>query len=180
MFPSALRSITKLRTVGRPSPSAISTQTRTLYFCGPKPGDHDPDLPIPQHYHARSRTTSSNEKPLATPTILIPPARPTTPTPTLRISVAYICSQLERHTMPSINKLETARKAFELLEAATHDDATTYNTAMVIAREIARLEVMLRQREAEGIDAQELQWLREAIRGLENLWHKMERKISRD
>ncbi|CAN9183361.1 unnamed protein product [Alternaria alternata] len=173
MFPSTRCSITNVRAIGRPSLSALSTQICTLYFCGPKPGDHDPDLPISQHYHARSRTTNSINKP---PTTIIIP----TPTPTLRISVTRICSQTERHTMPYTNKLETTRKVLERLVAATYDDATNYNTAVIIISEIARLEAELRRGEIEGKHWQELQKVREDIEGLKNMWQRMERRIFRE
>ncbi|CAN9196013.1 unnamed protein product [Alternaria alternata] len=180
MFPSTRCSITNVRAIGRPSLSVLSTQIRTLYFCGPKPGDHDPDLPISQHYHAHSRTTNSINKPPTTIIIPTPPARPATPTPTLRISATRICSQTERHTMPYTNKLETARKALDRLVAATYDDATNYNTAVVIISEIARLEAELRRGEIEGKHWQELQKVREDIQGLKNMWQRMERRIFRE
>ncbi|CAG5164988.1 uncharacterized protein ALTATR162_LOCUS6733 [Alternaria atra] len=178
MLPSALRSMTKRRAAGSPTPFALSTQTRTLYFCGPKPGDHDPDLPISQHYHARYRTTGSDgnliaESPLTTPALPTPSAQPATS----RISVTHIASLPERHTMPSTNKLETASKAIRQLEATTHD-ITTYNTATVIIREeIARLEVVLRRGEVEGKHWQELQRVRDDIEGLKSVSERMERRM---
>ncbi|CAN9183411.1 unnamed protein product [Alternaria sp. RS040] len=82
--------------------------------------------------------------------------------------------------MPYTNKLETARKALEGLVAATYDDATNYNTAVVIISEIARLETKLRRGEIEGKHWQELQKVREDIEGLKNMWQSMERRISRE
>ena len=37
---------------------SFSTQKRTLFFCGPKPSDHDATHPITEHYRARQRSNS--------------------------------------------------------------------------------------------------------------------------
>jgi hypothetical protein len=37
---------------------SFSTQKRTLFFCGPKPPDHDPAFPVSEHYHVRLRSTT--------------------------------------------------------------------------------------------------------------------------
>jgi hypothetical protein len=190
MFTSSIRSLAKRGAVGPPTLSALSTQTRSLYFCGPKHGDHDPDLPISQHYHACSRTTDSEARSIAqyllAPT---PPIRPTATTatattaettqiPTLRISVTHAPPNLPaRHTISSINKPETSKKAIEQLEAATHDEATSYNTAIVIIQEIARLEFMLRKAELEGKQSEDTEKIREDIEGMKSLFNRLERKM---
>jgi uncharacterized coiled-coil DUF342 family protein len=75
------------------------------------------------------------------------------------------------------DKTETAGKATRQLEAATHDNATTYHTAIAIVREIARLEVMLKKGEAEGKNWQELQRVKMEIKELKSLSEKMGRRM---
>ncbi len=176
------------RAVSCPTLFAFSLQARSLYFCGPKPGDHDPDLPISQHYHARARTLDSDARFAAqtlpaTPTRPIPHAQPdTTATAatirTLIISTIHVPSSLPVHyAMPSVNKLETSRKAIEQLEAATHDEATNYNTAIIIIQDIARLEFVLRKAALEGKSWEETERIRRDIENMKSLFDRIERRL---
>ena len=161
MFALSIRSITNSGVVSPLAIFALSTQIRTLYFCGPKHGGHDADLPVSEHYHARLRISDLKQKSTAdspsttTPTPPTPPpAQPTTTTdtiPALRISITHAPPNLSaRHTMPTANKLENSRKAFGQLEAASHDAATEYNNTIAIVQEIARLEFELRRGQIES------------------------------
>ncbi|KAI4650823.1 hypothetical protein J4E93_003180 [Alternaria ventricosa] len=187
MFALSIRSITNSRVVGPLAIFALSTQTRTLYFCGPKQGDHDADLPISEHYHARLRASdpkprsTADSAPTTTPTRPTPPpTQPTTTTdtiPTLRISVTHVPPNLSaRHTMPSANKLENSRKAFGQLEAATHDGTTDYNNTLAIIREIARLQFELRRGQVEGKPFEELEKIRREIEDLRNAFERIGRR----
>jgi len=190
MFALSIRSITNSRVVGPLAIFALSTQTRTLYFCGPKQGDHDADLPISEHYHARPRASDLNAKstadsaPTTTPTRPTPPppTQPTTPTdtiPTLRISVTHAPSNLSaRHTMPSANKheIENFRKAFGQMETATHDGATDYNNTLAIIQEIARLQFELRRGQVEGKSFEELEKIRREIEDLRGVFERIGRR----
>jgi hypothetical protein len=57
MSTPALRAVLALALARRP-PFSLSTQKRTLYFCGPKSSDHDATYPITEHYYARLRSHS--------------------------------------------------------------------------------------------------------------------------
>ncbi|KAI4962244.1 hypothetical protein J4E86_001276 [Alternaria arbusti] len=191
MFALSIRSITNSRVVGPLAIFALSTQTRTLYFCGPKQGDHDADLPISEHYHARLRASSdlkprstADSAPTTTPTrpTTPPPTRPTTTTdtiPTLRISVTHAPPNLSaRHTMPSANKheIENFRKAFGQMEAATHDVNTDYNNTLAIIQEIARLQFELRRGQVEGKPFEELEKVRREIENLRRVFERIGRR----
>ncbi|KAI4710152.1 hypothetical protein J4E89_005384 [Alternaria sp. Ai002NY15] len=193
MFALSIRSITNSRVVGPLAIFALSTQTRTLYFCGPKQGDHDADLPISEHYHARlraasdlkTRSTADSAPPTTTPTRptpTTPPTQPTTPTdtiPTLRISVTHAPPNLSaRHTMPSANKheIENFRKAFGQMEAATHDRATDYNNTLAIIQEVARLQFELRRGQVEGKSFEELEKVRREIEDLRCVFERIGRR----
>jgi hypothetical protein len=79
--------------------------------------------------------------------------------------------------MPSVNKLETSRKAIEQLEAATHDEATNYNTAIIIIQEIARLEFVLRKAVLEGKSWEETERIRRDIENMNSLYDRIERRL---
>ncbi|KAI4659873.1 uncharacterized protein J4E79_005675 [Alternaria viburni] len=190
MFALSIRSITNSRVVGPLAIFALSTQTRTLYFCGPKQGDHDADLPISEHYHARLRASDLKPKstadsaPTTTPTrpTTPPPTQPTTTTdtiPTLRISVTHAPPNLSaRHTMPSANKheIENFRKAFGQMETATHDGATDYNNTLAVIQEIARLQFELRRGQVEGKPFEELEKIRGEIEDLRGVFERIGRR----
>ncbi|KAI4704352.1 hypothetical protein J4E81_001418 [Alternaria sp. BMP 2799] len=191
MFALSIRSITNSRVVGPLAIFALSTQTRTLYFCGPKQGDHDADLPISEHYHARLRTSdlkprsTTDSASTTTPTrpTPSPPTQPTTPTdtiPTLRISVTHAPppNLSARHTMPSANKheIENFRKAFGQMEAATHDVNTDYNNTLAIIQEIARLQFELRRGQVEGKSFEELEKIRREIEDLRGVFERIGRR----
>ncbi|KAI4623468.1 hypothetical protein J4E80_003278 [Alternaria sp. BMP 0032] len=190
MFALSIRSITNSRLVGPLAIFALSTQTRTLYFCGPKQGDHDADLPISEHYHARLRASSdlksrstADSAPTTTPTRPTPPSstQPTTTTdtiPTLRISVTHAPppNTSARHTMPSANKLEYYRKAFGQMEAATHDVNTDYNNTLAIIQEIARLQFELWRGQVEGKPFEELERIRREIEDLRCVFERIGRR----
>ncbi|KAI4952577.1 hypothetical protein J4E91_003049 [Alternaria rosae] len=183
MFALSIRSITNSGVVSPLAIFALSTQTRTLYFCGPKHGDRDADLPMSEHYHARLPTSdlkaksTANSPPTTTPTRPPPPAQPTTTTdtiPTPRISVTHPPPNLSaRHTMPSASKLETSRKAFGQLEAAIHDVATDYNNTTAIVQEIARLEFELRRGQIEGKPFEELEKVMRDIEDLRSVFERI-------
>jgi hypothetical protein len=46
--------------LARQTPFSFSTQKRTLFFCGPKAGDHDASHPITEQYYARLKSNCSN------------------------------------------------------------------------------------------------------------------------
>ncbi|KAI4627067.1 uncharacterized protein J4E87_004409 [Alternaria ethzedia] len=177
MFALSIRSITNSRVVGPLAIFALSTQTRTLYFCGPKQGDHDADLPISEHYHARLRA-SSDLKPRSTADSA-PSTTPTHTIPTLRISVTHAPPNMSaRHTMPSANKheIENFRKAFGQMEAATHDVDTYYNNTLAIIQEIARLTFELRRGQVEGKSFEELEKIRREIEDLRCVFERIGRR----
>ncbi|KAI4906858.1 hypothetical protein J4E90_010061 [Alternaria incomplexa] len=190
MFALSIRSITNSRVVGPLAIFALSTQTRTLYFCGPKQGDHDADLPISEHYHARlrasadvkPRSTADLAPPTTTPTRPTPPppTQPTTTTdtiPTLRISVTHAPPSLSaRHTLSPANKVEYYRKAFGQMEAATRDGATDYNNTLAIIQEIARLQFELRRGQVEGKPLEELEKVRRDIEDLRCVFERIGRR----